>query len=194
MLILASKSAARRMMLKNAGILFTPREPEFDETAAKLNYPEATPRKIAAEFAVGKAFSVAKLHRNDFVIGSDQTLECDGVGFSKPQSIDEARQHLQSLKGRDHQLHSAVVLTQDHKIIWSTCETVTLTMRHFSDEFLEEYLKAEVDEILHCVGAYRIEGPGLQLFERIEGSYHAVLGMPLLPLLQKLRDHGLIAT
>jgi septum formation protein len=192
MLILASKSAARRKMLEDAGVLFTCQAPEFDEAKTKSHFSGITPKKIAEKLAAGKALSIAT--GNAYIIGSDQTLECDGARFSKPQSIEEARRQLLNLKGRDHKLHSAVALAQSSKVLWSACETVTLTMRNFSDQFLEDYLAAEAHEIIHCVGAYRIEAMGLQLFERIEGSHHAILGMPLLPVLQKLRDHGLIAS
>jgi septum formation protein len=194
MLILASKSLARRKMLQDAGIEFTSHVPEFDEATVKQSMSGFTPVAIAEKLAEGKALSVSKTHAKAFVIGSDQTLECDGAYFSKPSSIHEARQHLNLLKGRKHQLHAAATLALDGKILWTTCETVTLTMRNFTDQFLLDYLAAEADEILHCVGAYRFEGRGQQLFEKVEGGYHAILGMPLLPLLQKLRDHGLIAT
>jgi septum formation protein len=194
MLILASKSSARRTMLQNAGVPFESHAPTFDEAEATSKQLNITPMKRAGELAAGKALSVSSLRPTAFVIGSDQTLECDGTSFSKPKSVEEAREQLRKLKGRSHQLHSAVALANDEKILWSACETATLTMRNFADQFLESYLAAEANEILHCVGAYRIEGLGLQLFEKIEGTYHTILGMPMLPLLQKLRDHGLIAT
>ncbi len=194
MLILASKSTARRKMLEHAGIEFTSQSPDFDEAAAKQTMLGFTPATTAEKLAEGKAQSVSKRNTKAFVIGSDQTLECDGVRFSKPSSINQAHDHLNTLKGRSHQLHAAVTLAHDGKILWTDSETVTLTMRNFTDQFRDSYLTAEADQILHCVGAYRFEGMGLQLFETIEGSYHAILGMPLLPLLQKLRDHGLIPT
>jgi septum formation protein len=192
MLILASRSTARRKMLEEAKVAFTCQVPDFNEAKTKQQYSGIPPKHMAEKLAAGKALSIAT--GDAYIIGSDQTLECHGATFSKPQSVEDARRQLLSLKGREHKLYSAVALAQSGKILWSTCETVTLTMRNFSDQFLEDYLAAEANEIIHCVGAYRIEAKGLQLFERIEGGHHAILGMPLLPLLQKLRDHGLIAT
>jgi septum formation protein len=194
MIILASKSAARNAMLRHAGITFQTQHPEFDETGLKSLLTGITTRQLAEKLAIGKALAVSEKQKENFVIGSDQTLEFGGTLMSKPNSIAEARQHLKSLRGAQHQLHSAVALAHNAKVLWSTCETVTLKMRHFTDSFLDTYLEIEKSEILHCVGAYRFEGLGLQLFEQVEGSYHAVLGMPLLPLLQKLREHGLIAS
>jgi septum formation protein len=149
---------------------------------------------MAVKLAEGKAVSVSAKSNIAYVIGSDQILECAGRIFSKPKSVAEAREHLKLLSGETHFLHSAVTLAHQSKILWSCCETVSMTMRSLSPQFIENYLVAESEHILHCVGAYRFEGPGLQLFEKAEGSYHAILGMPILPLLQKLRDHGLIAT
>jgi septum formation protein len=191
MLILASKSQARRKLLHDAGIEFAVQAPDFNEAAAKRGL--LIPTDMALRLAEGKALSISTNNINAHVIGSDQTLECDSRIFSKPKSIDEAREHLNILRGKTHHLHSAIALAHQSKIVWSTVETVTMTMRNFSKQFLEDYLAAESEHVLHCVGAYRFEGPGLQLFEKVEGSYHAILGMPLLPLLQKLRQHGLIA-
>jgi septum formation protein len=192
MLILASKSTARRKMLEDAGISFTCQAPDFDEAQAKQELAGIPAKDMAEKLAAGKALSIAA--GDNYIIGSDQTLECEGTIFSKPRSVEDARNQLLTLKSRQHRLHSAVVLARSGKILWSTCQTATLTIRNFSDQFLEDYLTVEGDEIIHCVGAYRIEGMGVQLFERIEGSHHTILGMPLLPLLQKLRDHGLIST
>jgi septum formation protein len=194
MIILASKSSARNAMLRDAGIRFHAAAPELDEATAKLELAACTVKERAEKLAISKAISISSRQRTAHVIGSDQTLEANGKSFSKPNSIEEARQQLKSLRGVHHQLHSAVALAHNAEVIWSTCEMVTLKMRNFSDAFLDAYLETEKSEILHCVGAYRFEGPGLQLFETIEGSYHAILGMPLLPLLQKLREHGLIAS
>jgi septum formation protein len=194
MLILASNSSARRTMLQNAGVTCEWQAPRFDEIDAVVKNPHFTPKKSAEALARGKALSISKTDDTAFVIGSDQTLECDGERFSKPPTIAHAQEQLRRLRGRKHHLHSAVALAKSGSVEWTYCETATLTMRNFSDQFLENYLAAEANDILHCVGAYRYEGLGLQLFEQTEGSYHAILGMPMLPLLQKLRDHGLIAT
>ena len=193
-LILASKSAARQELLANAGIAFEAIPAEIDERAIQLASGLSAPGEIAALLAREKAVSVSLRHPNDFIIGSDQTLECDGKVFSKPTSVADARLQLIGLRGRTHRLHSAVTLAHKNNVIWSMCESVTLTMRNFSDQFLDTYLETEKSEILHCVGAYRFEGPGIQLFDQVEGNYHVILGMPVLPLLQKLREHGLIAS
>jgi septum formation protein len=191
MLILASKSLARRKLLQDSGIAFEAQAPDFDETAHKQN--RLLPKEMAIKLAEGKALSISN-NNQAHVIGSDQILEHYGTIFSKPKSIEEARDHLKLLAGQKHHLHSAVAIAHQGNILWSAVETVTMTMRNFSAQFLEDYLAAESEHVLHCVGAYRFEGPGLQLFEKVEGNYHAILGMPLLPLLQKLREHGLIAT
>jgi septum formation protein len=193
-LLLASKSAARRQMLEAAGVPFETVEAELDEEAAKAGLWGAgfDPRGVAEELAQLKALSV-EAGENALVLGSDQTLErADGTMLGKPMSRDEARGQLASLRGGTHHLHSAAVLAQGGEATWWHCETVALTMRPFSDAFLEDYLDREYEQIRWSVGGYRIEGPGAQLFERIEGSHFAVLGMPLLPLLGYLRERGLL--
>jgi septum formation protein len=192
-LLLASKSEARRQMLEAAGIFFEAVEAELDEEAAKAGLWGAgfDARGVAEELAQLKALSV-EAGAGDLILGADQTLERDdGTLLSKPASRDEARGQLQSLRGGTHQLHSAAVVVEDGKALWWGSETVSLTMRSFSDAFLEAYLDREWEQIRWSVGGYRIEGPGVQLFERIEGSHFAILGMPLLPLLAYLRERGL---
>ena len=194
-LLLASKSSARRTMLAAAGVPFEPVDAELDEAAAKAGLASAgfDPRSIAEELAQLKALS-ARAGADDLVLGSDQVLECaDGSLLSKPESRAEAREQLRALAGTTHRLHSAAVIAENGEAVWWRSETVALTMRPFSDSFLEAYLAAEYAQIRWSVGGYRIEGPGVQLFERIEGSHFAILGMPLLPLLDYLRERGLIA-
>lgn len=193
-LLLASRSAARRQMLEAAGVPFEAVEAELDEAAAKAGLWGAgfDARGVAEELAQLKALSVGA-GESDLVLGSDQVLERgDGTIIGKPASRDEARGQLVSLRGDTHRLHSAAVLAQGGEAIWWHCETVTLTMRPFSDFFLEDYLDREYEQIRWSVGGYRIEGPGAQLFDRIEGSHFAILGMPLLPLLGYLRERGLL--
>ncbi|HEX8623597.1 MAG TPA: nucleoside triphosphate pyrophosphatase [Allosphingosinicella sp.] len=195
-LLLASKSAARRQMLEAAGVPFETVEAELDEAAAKAGLWGAgfDARGVAEELAQLKALSV-RAEEGDLVLGSDQVLERgDGTILGKPASRDEARGQLVSLRGDTHRLHSAAVLAEGGEAIWWQCETVVLTMRPFSDSFLERYLDREYDHIRWSVGGYRIEGPGAQLFDRIEGSHFAILGMPLLPLLGYLRERGLLKT
>jgi nucleoside triphosphate pyrophosphatase len=192
-LLLASRSAARRAMLEAAGIPFEPVEAELDEEAAKAGLWGAgfDARGVAEELAQLKALSV-EAAAGDLVLGSDQTLERDdGTLLGKPASRDEAWGQLVSLRGATHHLHSAAVIARDGEAVWWHCESVALTMRSFSDSFLRDYLDREWEQIRWSVGGYRIEGPGVQLFERIEGSHFAILGMPLLPLLAYLREQGL---
>jgi septum formation protein len=192
-LLLASRSAARRAMLEAAGIPFEAVEAELDEEAGKAGLWGAgfDARGVAEELAQLKALSV-RAAAGELVLGCDQTLErADGTMLSKPASRDEARGQLESLRGATHQLHSAAVIAEGAEGVWWGCETVALTMRSFSDSFLESYLDREWEHVRWSVGAYRIEGPGVQLFDRIEGSHFAILGLPLLPLLAYLRERGL---
>jgi septum formation protein len=192
-LLLASRSAARRAMLEAAGVAFEAVEAELDEEAGKAGLWSAgfDARGVAEELAQLKALSVSA-GPGELVLGCDQTLErADGTLLSKPASRDEARGQLESLRGATHRLHSAAVIAEGGEGIWWGCETVDLTMRSFSDAFLESYLESEWEQVRWSVGGYRIEGPGVQLFDRIEGSHFAILGLPLLPLLAYLRERGL---
>jgi nucleoside triphosphate pyrophosphatase len=193
-LLLASRSDARRHMLQAAGVPFEAVEAELDEAAAKGGLEAAgfDARGIAEELAQLKALSV-EAGKDALVLGSDQTLELDdGIMLSKPGSREEAYDQLSSLSGRTHFLHSSAVVAQDGEAIWWHCETVEMTMRRLGQAFLEDYLDREYENVRWSVGGYRIEGLGAQLFERIEGSHFAVLGLPLLPLLGYLRERGLL--
>jgi septum formation protein len=181
-------------MLEAAGISFETVEAELDEESAKAGLWGAgfDSRGVAEELAQLKALSV-DVKTGDLVLGCDQTLERDdGTLLGKPTSRAEARRQLLSLSGSTHKLHSAAVIAEDGESIWWGCETVELTMRRLGDAFLEDYLDREYEHVRWSVGGYRIEGPGVQLFERIEGSHFAILGMPLLPLLGYLRERGLL--
>ncbi|MFN3387370.1 MAG: Maf family protein [Allosphingosinicella sp.] len=194
-LLLASKSAARRAMLEAAAVPFETVEAELDEEAAKRGLTAAgfDPRGISEELAQLKALGV-KAGPGDLVLGSDQTLELDdGTMLSKPGSREEARAQLLALSGRTHFLHASAVIAEGGEAVWWHSDAVTLTMRRFSPDFLEAYLDREYERIRWSVGGYRIEGPGVQLFERIEGNHFSILGMPLLPLLGYLRERGVIA-
>ena len=183
-------------MLEAAGVAFETVEAELDEEAAKAGLWGAgfDARGVAEELAQLKALSVSA-GEGDLVLGSDQTLERgDGTLLGKPASRDEARGQLLSLGGATHRLHSAAVLAENGEAVWWSCETVALTMRPLGDAFIEDYLDREYEQIRWSVGGYRIEGPGAQLFERIDGSHFAILGMPLLPLLGYLRERGLLAS
>lgn len=193
-LLLASKSAPRRRMLEAAGIPFEPVEAELDERAAKEGLAAAgfDARGIAEELAQLKAISVSA-PPGDLVLGSDQTLELDdGTLLSKPQDRSDAAAQLRVMSGRNHHLHAAAVVAEGGEAVWWHSETVALTMRRLSERFIQAYLDGEYEAIRWSVGGYRIEGPGVQLFERIEGSHFSILGMPLIPLLGYLRERGLI--
>lgn len=191
-LILASGSAARKQMLGAAGLAFEIDVPRVDEEAAKasLRAEGMKPRDQADALAELKALSVSR-RREGFVIGADQMLAVEGEAFDKPKDRAEARAHLQHLRGRAHELLTAAVVARDGAVIWRHIETPRLRMRAFSDAFLDDYLDRVGDAALHSVGAYQLEGLGAQLFERIDGDYFAVLGLPLLPLLAFLREHGM---
>lgn len=188
--ILASKSAARRAVLDGAGVAYEATVAGVDEDAVKdsLLAEGHGPRDIADALAELKAIRVSRA-RGGFVIGADQTLDLDGKLYDKAGSVDAARARLKLLRGRTHKLHSAVVVAKDGGPIWRELVTCTLTMRDFSDDFLESYLASEGPAALGSVGCYRLEGPGAQLFSKIEGDYFAILGLPLLGLLDLLRQH-----
>lgn len=193
-LILASKSVTRRAMLDAAGVTFETAVSDVDEDAGKAGLEAAgfDPRGIAEELARLKALSI-DAGEDGLVLGSDQTLErADGTMMSKPGSRAEALDQLRSLSGATHLLHSAAVIAEQGQAVWWACETVEMQVRSLSDAFLEDYLDSEYDAVRWNVGAYRIEGRGVQLFERIEGSHFAILGMPLLPLIGYLGARGLV--
>ena len=187
-LILASTSLSRQSVLRAAGIAFEAVAPGVDEEAVKqaLTTSGAGPRDIAVALARGEALAVSRRRRGP-VIGADQTLELDGVLFDKPHDMMQARETLRRLRARRHVLHSAVVVAKDGVVQWGALVSPQLTMWPFTDRFLEDYLAREGERVLSSVGAYLIEGPGIQLFEKIDGDHFAILGLPLLPLLNFLR-------
>lgn len=190
--ILASKSAARRALLTGAGVPHEAEVAGVDEDAAKASLlaEGASPRDVADALAELKAIRVSAKRPGALVIGSDQTLDLDGELYDKAPDLYAAWARLKLLRGKAHKLHSAVVVARDGAPIWREVVTATLTMRDFSDAFLEDYLKVEGEASLGSVGCYRLEGPGAQLFSKIEGDYFAILGLPLLGLLDLLRRHG----
>jgi len=192
-LILASGSAARRRMLEAAGLAFIVEAPRVDEEAAKasLRAGGLKPRDQADALAELKALSVSR-RREGFVIGADQMLAIEGDVLDKPKDAEEARIHLERLRGKTHELVTAAVVAREGSIIWRHVDTPKLRMRAFSDVFLSDYLERAGTDVLHSVGAYQLEGLGAQLFERVEGDYFSVLGLPLLPLLAFLREHGVV--
>ena len=190
-LLLASTSASRRSMLADAGIEFEARAPECDEDAVKRGH-DGDLESLVGKLAALKASSLA-VDPGDWVIGSDSAVEVEGVRYSKPRDRDQAAQHLKAFSGRTMMLASAVALARDGAIDWCHAETARLDVRALSDSFIATYLDAEWPAVSYCVGVFRIEARGVQLFERIEGSHFTVLGMPLLPLLGALRERGAIA-
>jgi septum formation protein len=191
-LILASNSKIRRLMLGQAGVEFVVRSPDFDEASVKQGHA-GEGQELARQLAEGKAGSLAA-ESGDWVIGSDSTVSVDGVGFSKPRDRDEAVAHLRAFSGRTMLLSSAVALASDRKIDWSHAETARLVVRPLSETFIQHYLDAEWPEVGYCVGVFRMEGRGVTLFDRVEGSHFTILGMPLLPLLGALRERDVIAS
>jgi septum formation protein len=188
-LILASTSAIRRQMLDHAGIDYEAVKPEVDEALAKTRLSD--PAAIAAELAAAKATSI---HRAGWVIGSDSVVEVGGRLFDKPRDRDEAAQHLRFFSDKAMRLTSAVALARDGSVDWVHAETATLAVRRLSDAFIDSYLEAEWPEVGYTVGVFRMEGRGVQLFDRIDGDYFTILGMPLMPLLRALRERGLLAS
>jgi septum formation protein len=192
-LLLASRSAARRRMLENAGIPFETVPATLDEEEAKAGLAAAgfEPRDMAEMLAEMKAKSVVV--DDALVLGADQVLELDdGTMLCKPGSRAEAQAQLRRLSGATHQLHSAAVIVEGGARGWGATESVTMHVRPLGEAFLAAYLDAEYEAIRASVGGYRIEGPGAQLFEAVEGSHFAILGLPLLPLLAYLRERGLL--
>jgi septum formation protein len=194
-LLLASTSPTRRLLLERAGIEFTAVAPKVDERAAELPLldGEASPAEIAEALAVAKAKAVAQHHPDDIVIGADQTLDFGGVSLSKPESLESARRQLIALAGGTHWLRSAVCCVRGDAILWQHVANAEMVMRPLSPEEVGRYLADIGDDATATVGAYQIEGPGIRLFERIEGDYFAILGLPLVPLLTFLRSAGAIA-
>ena len=189
-LILASGSSARRILLENAGLTVQARPVDLDEEALRRSCEAQgqTLSQTAIALADAKAnLATRDLGFEDLTVAADQILDLDGVAFAKPGSVAEAGEHLRRLRGRTHVLRTAVVLYKGGEKIWEHLASPRLTMRAFSEAFLEAYLEREGAAILSCVGAYRLEGPGIQLFSAVEGAQDAVLGLPLLPLLEELR-------
>ncbi|MBB4640785.1 Maf family protein [Rhizorhapis suberifaciens] len=197
MIILASESASRREMLKAAGVPHEAMAAGVDEEAAKaaLRAEGLNARSLADALAELKSLRVSRRVPGALVLGCDQTLSLEsGEMIDKAQNPDEAAAILRQLSGKVHYLHSAAVISLGGEPIWRQLERVKMTVRPLSDAFIEQYLAAEWDHVCWCVGCYRIEGPGVQLFSRVEGSQFAIQGLPLIPLLDYLRTRGVLAS
>jgi septum formation protein len=193
-LILASASTARAAVLQAAGLRCTVQAAAVDEAAIKASAQAEglTPGDAAILLADAKAARVARRNPEALVLGADQLLVCEGVWFDKPADMAAAREHLLALRGRPHELVTALVCWRHGGRVWQHLARPRLTMRAFSTAFLDAYLAAEGAAVLGSVGAYRLEGPGVQLFAEVRGEHAAILGLPLLPLLGFLRDHGVL--
>jgi septum formation protein len=193
-LILASTSKIRKQIMLNAGLNFKALQPNLDEKKAKQTLSNISPQNIAQRLSELKSLSLATHYPKSLIIGADQVLSLHDRLFHKPENLTEARQQLQSLRGKTHILHSSLAISQEHEIIWQYNESAKLMMRNFSDAFLDTYLNLNGSDILTSVGVYKLEHSGIQLFEKIEGDYFTILGLPLMPLLAFLRQHKHIAT
>ena len=190
MIVLASTSPTRKMLLTNAGIQFSADSPDVDELQLIGENPCWTPAETSLNLAQAKALNVSRRTPNALVIGSDQVLACGGQIYSKPKTVDDARRQLVELRDRQHQLISSVACTTNGTTLWHATAAANLKMRNFTDNFLEHYLVQNGSNSLNSVGGYQIEHLGSQLFDSIEGDYFTILGLPLLPLMQFLRQAG----
>jgi septum formation protein len=194
-LILASESKSRARLLEAAGLVFIAEPPGLDEAAMRQAVSGETllsPHDVAEVLARAKAEAVSELARKAYVIGADQVLALGDMILSKPTTMEDARRQLLDLSGKTHTLHTAVAVATDGETIWSETTIASLNMRKLSPQFIGRYLAAAGDEVLGSVGAYQLEGLGAQLFDKIDGDYFSILGLPLIPLLDTLRREGVI--
>lgn len=188
--MLASGSTARRDMLRSAGVTFEVVASDIDEAAVKQSMRDGSgsSHDLAIRLAAMKAMQVSAVRPEAIVIGADQILDCDGVRFDKPASLAEAATHLRRLRGLTHRLVTAAACVRSGRLLWHDVSAPVMSMRLISDRFIESYIAAEGDELLNCVGGYRVESRGAQLFDAVEGNYFSILGLPLIPLLGFLRQ------
>lgn len=194
MIILASRSPTRQKLLKNAGIPFEVVAPSIDEAALQesLSSEGLGVRDMADALAEFKAQSISIRKPGVLVLGSDQTMALDGAFLTKTPDRAAAQKKLMHLRGNTHHLYSAAVICENGRALWRVVGQAKLTMRNFSDEFLEDYLDREFENVSHSLGAYHYEGQGVQLFEKVEGDYFTILGMPLLQIISYLRVRGIL--
>ena len=190
-IVLASNSASRKAMLEAAGVAFEALPADVDERSIEADMEDAEPAEVAQALAAAKAAAVMDTR---FVLGSDSLVEVDGRRFDKPASREQAAEHLRFFSGKVMTLHSAAALAKDGRIVWVGSDFARLRVRDLSEDFIAAYLDAEWPAVSWCVGVFRIEGPGVQLFESIMGDQFTVLGMPLLQVLSALRDKGVLAS
>ncbi|WP_299477564.1 Maf-like protein [uncultured Roseibium sp.] len=195
-LVLASGSRIRAELMKNAGLAIEVDPSDVDERAVEAPLLEAgfPPEDLASVLAEAKANDVSGRRHGDLVVGADQILAFEGKRRTKPEDMEAARRQLLSFSGKTHELHSAVVISQNGEAVWRQVSTARLTMRALTPAFIGHYLAAAGNDVLSSVGAYQLEGLGVQLFEKIEGDYFTILGLPLLPLLAQLRMMKVLET
>ena len=193
MLILASQSASRKAMLEAAGVPFEARGSDVDEGAIKRELVAVSPSEIAMVLAEAKAMAVSVGAPGRLVLGGDSVVEVCGRLFDKPRDRDEAVEHLQFFSGQEMRLHAAAVLMRNGRAVWRHGDCARLRVRTLDAAFIDSYLAREWPAVAGCVGVFRIEALGVHLFDHVDGSHFTVLGMPLLPLLGALREHGEIA-
>jgi septum formation protein len=189
-LVLASNSASRKAMLEAAGVSFTVRAADIDERAIEAAMAGAPPSDVALALARAKALAVSRGMKDAWVLGSDSLVEVAGRRFDKPRGRDEAAAHLAFFSGKAMDLHSAAVIARNGHTYWECADRAELRVRHLTEAFIAGYLNAEWPAVEACVGVFRIEGAGVQLFDSVAGSHFTVLGMPLLPVLGALRERG----
>lgn len=191
-LVLASSSPFRRQLLENAGLHFKAQAAEIDERAieAPLEQAGALPADVALHLARAKALDVSMKHKGALVIGSDQTLSLGTRVYHKPDNMAQAREHLLSFSGRTHRLNSAVAFARDGAILWEHVAYADMTVRALTEDFVDRHLGRVGEKALKSVGAYQLEGEGIQLFEAIAGDYFTIIGLPLLAVLKELRRLG----
>lgn len=190
MIVLASQSASRRAMLEAAGIPFRAQPAQVDERGIEAALGDVPPAEIALQLARAKALAV--FAPGELVLGSDSLVSCAGRRFDKPASREQAAEHLRHFSGQVMELHSAAALVRDGAVLWSDTAMARLHVAPLSDAFIEGYLEAEWPAVAGCVGVFRIEARGVQLFDRIEGDYFTILGMPLLMVQAALRQLGVL--
>lgn len=193
-IILASKSIHRKMLMQNAGLSFDTASANIDERVIEsaVHKTGVTPQELALILANAKALDVSQKNPDQYIIGSDQTLSFEDDVLHKAVDMEEARRRLLQLSGKTHQLNSAVVIVKEGQTLWQHVSTAELTMRKLSPEFIGRHLAQAGDDILSSVGAYQLEKEGVQLFNKIEGDFFTIIGLPMLPLLQELRNLGVI--
>lgn len=192
-MILASNSASRRAMLEAAGVTFSRQPAQVDERAIEASLGDAAPDAVALELARAKALAVSALRPGELVLGSDSLVVSSGRRFDKPADREQAAEHLRLFSGKVMHLHSAAALARDGAVLWAEADSAALHVHSLSEAFIAQYLDAEWPEVAGCVGVFRIEARGVTLFERIEGDYFTILGMPLLKVLAALREQGELA-